>query len=517
MEEVDDLGGQSREMYGRHNGGISIGGPDAGSLTASGLWHQEEPVDNFYEKHGKIFTPLDSALGIFAPNEILLLEGEEPGRDHLYAYADPGFPLTRDFNPDLATFKAGPFYLDLISMTGTILYSDYEGEGTAAKDDGWLSAVSLAFRGAARLTDNLYLTASGEVYYLPGDNEVGFYFANGHRTFARIAYEDYIGDTDWEYVLFDEFGAYHRLSELFDEVEHDEIETAGRYRFGRIEDQRDTDYFDTDSLFFINRAGAAITGSLNDMVRASASYEHFDVWNTLDFDHARNWDRITARLDYDGQEWRIAPFFEYRLTALDDWDQLNHIAWLGATARISENVRAEGKVGYFKSTGTGQNSDRPVYELGIVQELGANTTHSIYGGVTQYLWEDGDNWLSSYGRYSITHRITSRLHGSAYVQYSDLENLDGDMSDRRGWNSGVNLTADVSDYTKVRLHASYADWDYRDPGNADRARWIYRAAIEQRILPYLYGRLLYQYEDFHRAGSQGYDEHLYMLSLTHLF
>ena len=46
---------------------------------------------------------------------------------------------------------------------------------------------------------------------------------------------------------------------------------------------------------------------------------------------------------------------------------------------------------------------------------------------------------------------------------------------------------------------------------------IMRATLHQRILPYLYGKLTYQFEDYETDGTLGYDEHLYMLTVTHPF
>lgn len=515
-EEVELLGGESREMYRRANGGISIGGPDAGSLTASGLWHQDpEPTDSFYERHEKFFGPLDSLLGWLAPREVLMMEGDEPRRNRLYGYADPGFPLTRDFNPDLASAKLGPLYLDLISLSGTLLYSDYDGANPPDDDDGWLSSIDLYFRGGAQITENLFVSLSGAVYYLPFDSEVGFYFANGRPSFFRIAYEGSLGD--WNYVLFDEFEVHHRLSEIFDEIEHDEIDKAGRYRFGRVDIYNGGDYFDEDAVYFLNRLGAAANGPLSEDWDAAVSFEHYDFWDTLDFEHLRNWDRFKARIDYTGFDWPVVPYFEYQLTALDDWDILHHQLWLGARARITENLRAEAKVGYFVATGGNQDHQSPLAELGLVHELGMSTAHSLYAGVTKRIWDDSENLLASYIRYTITHRFGSRLHAKAFAQYADLDNLDGDTLDRDGWTLGTTLTAYLSEYTRADAGVHYNAYDYKDSSISELNRLIVRASLSQRILPYLYGRILYQYEDYAPENAEGFDEHLYMLTLTHPF
>ena len=117
LGEAQMIGAGSKMMYRRGIGGLNIGGPDASSLTASGLWAPDrEPYDNFYERNSGFFDPLDSTLGLLAPNELVLLEGDYPRNDRLYGYGDLGFPLTRNFNPDLATFRLGPVFLDILSI-----------------------------------------------------------------------------------------------------------------------------------------------------------------------------------------------------------------------------------------------------------------------------------------------------------------------------------------------------------------------------------------------------------------
>ncbi len=517
-EEVELLGGESRDMYHRGIGGINGLGPDAGSLTASGIWHQDQPEETFYDRYDGFFDPLDTGLGFFAPRELALFEGsDEPSNSNFSAFVDPGFPLTRDFNPDLATFKMGPLYMDLVSLSGTILYSDYTGYGPAAETDGWLSAVQLNFRGLVQITENLYLSGSGQVYYLPDENEFGFYFGDGNGSFLRLAYETYF--RGWEVTIFDEFRAVHRLSEIFDEIEVDEIAIAGRYRFGRYDDFQDTDYFDTDSIFFINRAGVEVNKDLTDLARISLGYVHNDYWNTLDFEEHRNWDQFYARLDYSGQDWRIAPYLEYRLTAVDSYDTLFHTVYLGATAAITENLRFAGRAGYLHTGGTVSDGDRILGDLALTHQLSESTSHSLSGGVTHSIWYDAQNWLATYGRYTIRQQFGSRLSGTAYTQYSDAESLDDDGRTHEGWLNGVSLTAFVCEYTSLRLDVTYDQWTSGLDGrpDIDIDRWIYRASLNQRLLPYLYARLLYQYEDYNRNDSLGFDENLYMLTITHLF
>jgi hypothetical protein len=387
--------------------------------------------------------------------------------------------------------------------------------GPAAEDDGWLSIISLDFRGVGRLTQNLYLTMAGSLYVLPTEGKVGFFFGDGRTTFARLAYEGYIGD--WEYVLFDELRVLHRLSDILDEVENNEIAEAGRYRFGRFDDGRSSDYFDSDAFYYINRVGASFNGPLGRDLEASVSFEHFDYWKTLDFDHLRNWDRLRTHVEYSGMEWWVTPYAEYTLTAIDDWDTLHHNFWLGARARLSENLRVNGKVGYLLTNSDNRDIDQPIAEVGVYHELSEDTSHSLYAGVRNHIWEDAEDLVASYVRYSIEHSFGSRLHARAYTQYNDLNGEGGTSHDREGWTSGANFTAFLSDYTRSHVGIHYDTWDHSGEIQGDRDRLIIRAPLDQRLLPYLQGRLLYQYEDYDAPRDAGFNEHLYMFTLRHLF
>jgi hypothetical protein len=79
------------------------------------------------------------------------------------------------------------------------------------------------------------------------------------------------------------------------------------------------------------------------------------------------------------------------------------------------------------------------------------------------------------------------------------------------------MTAYLSDYTYLTAGVHYDDWDYSGGSLSDQERWIYRVSLDQRLLPYLLAKLTYQYEDYERSGPAGYDEHLWMLTLTYFF
>jgi hypothetical protein len=222
-------------------------------------------------------------------------------------------------------------------------------------------------------------------------------------------------------------------------------------------------------------------------------------------------------LDYLGFSWPVIPFFGYRLTAAEGWDRLYESFELGARARVSPNVRLDGYVGYFRSHGMRTDYSRPTGRLGVIHEIGPQTTHSLYGGSSYFHDEYGEDLFAHYVRYTLAHRFGLRLRGSLFVQVADTDNLDGIELDRSGWSAGAYLTAALSDYTLARLSVNYDESDVGASPFLDSRRWAYRATIQQRLLPYLYGSLGYQYVDVDTSGTVNYDEHLYRLTLDYLF
>jgi hypothetical protein len=41
--------------------------------------------------------------------------------------------------------------------------------------------------------------------------------------------------------------------------------------------------------------------------------------------------------------------------------------------------------------------------------------------------------------------------------------------------------------------------------------------MAQQLAPYLHARLMYQFEDYDSSAAGDFDEHLYMLTITHIF
>lgn len=496
--------------------GSVYGAPDTIVQGATGIWPYEIEDEDFYSRNPQVFQPIDNVFGVLIPREALIFQGGPQTNTSLAI--DPGVPLTRRLERDRAhfrLFKAGPLFADILSVSGTALYSDVNSTRPYPHDDGFIAAIDLTARAYLRITDNTYISLSGTVYYLPTEGDVGFYLHGNDSTFARINTEYELGA--WDFQFFDEFRVLHRISDMLDPIEHDEIATSGRYRLGRVDDARVGDaYFSGDYITYRNNIGFRATTPMGDDWRFWGGYDRFDYWLSGDADDRRNLDRVRLQIIHEG-DWRIAPYITYNLQTPDEYASIHQSVMVGATTMLTPNVRLGANGGYYWQTGQGlDEKEGGLWGLELRHTITANTTHSLNMGNNFTNNDFGDDFIASYLRYALTHRFSHRLSGSGWVQWSDLERTSATVGDGTVFLAGAGLTYALGDYTQARFRFAYQDVDYRE--TSDLERWIYRLELSRRLATRLTGTLTYQYEDVsQQTGVGDLDEHLIMFNLTRYF
>ena len=501
-----DLHGSADYPRSRADLHSETGGPD---LSTTGIWKYDNPTENFYQRNSQIFDPIDSALGFFSPRESITLESDDSSQFNLSF--DPGLPFTRQFNPDLAHLKAGPFYFDLLSVSAKALYSDYQSQTRPlANGDGLLSILEVTGRGYARLTDDLNLSLAGTVYYLPGDNKWGVDLGGRNRSYARLNWSKKIDD--WDLHAYDEFKVLHRSNDLLDPMEVDEIETAGRYRFGRIDNSRTHGYFDSNGLIYSNIIALQAMRPLGSHWSFWAKLDHTDFWHTSQFIHQHSRDRAQFKLLHEGDNISFPPFITYDVRSRDDFESLQHQVWLGVKGRFTENLRGTSRIGYYWNHGDFARRHREslLYEGGLNHEITSSTRHSLYGGL---IYDDdifGDDGLYKYARYTIAHSFNTRLMARAFVGIQNRE----DDQDLDRWTTGIHLTAHPTEYIQLSLLARYES-NSRD-SMPDWDRWVYRTGLKYRIMSRLHWEVNYQYEDMNRQMGD-FTEHFFYTGITKSF
>lgn len=513
--EWETIGG----YYPRKDGDSAGGGESDRTTSApAGLW----PYPSAGDRRSRFNDAVDRYLGLFAPDGGLSAEAQNLTKGAVTVSSGLPF-LTRAFNPERATLKLGPAYVDILALSGTLLYSDYHGpeQFPPGEGPGWLAVTTLDFRVVIPLTQSLFLAAAAEVYYLPLKNRVGFGLGEGGG--LGLGLNLFAGYTTqingWWFSLTDHLGTGSHFADLFGDVSVDEIQRAGRYRFGREDtaDSRHIGFFAPGNLYLANTVTASAMGLLNPNWRLTADVARVDGWDleNLDLSDYRGTTRASVRVDYAGQDWRFAPFAEYSVSTDDGFELFLHQADVGIQGPITERLRLYARAGYYWTTGDQTPTEGLIYELGLTHEVGPYTRQSLFAGSVVSETDFADRRVGRYVRYTLDQVLSRRARAALFGQWSDTRDVDTDRSSK-GYLAGASLAYQLGEYTRLSLSGAYEE--YTDDQGLTYDRQIYTARLERRLRAGLTAALVYQYEDYDPQDAPGgFHESLYYLTLTQLF
>ncbi len=544
-EEWRTLGG-----YYARPGGASPENPGGGAdgrstLAVSGLWPYQSETANpnsFYARNDPFFGPVERVFGVLVPDfrEGWNYEGRNWSVEVPFAF-DLNVPfLTRGFNPERSTLALGPLYFDLLSVSGSLLYSDYSGTIDPQYDntDGWISVIDVSVRAVIRFSENMFLSIAGTVSFYPEEGNFGFRLGYGNGgglsigSLARFVYEHEFNN-GWIFQILDTVDVQDFFADVYGlyGLEVDELVTSGRYRFGsdldRNEQRRGSgDFWDETRLYLTNRFEASFIGPIWPEWNGRFGVGRDDYWTLDDFEHANAHNEIFTEIDYTGERLRFAPYFRYSMVSNgstdNDWgsfDVWRHTAETGVRGPITETLRLEARAGYSFITGGDEgdpDADTWIYEMGLIHEFGPYTRHSFFAGNVIDYDGFGDERISKYMRYTIDQVLGPRLRARAFIQGADIQEYGNDT--RQQLLAGGSLAFNIFDFTRLTGSVIYEDISSdTDEDGDDHERWIYRGSIEHRILPGLFGSATYQFEDYREATGGYFDEHLVILTLTKTF
>lgn len=487
--------------YARYRGFENHVWPDTRAQLATGVgpFGHQEPT--FFDQHAYVFEPLDAGLGLFADHEALLIES---GQVQHFSFAlDPDLPfITRNFEPEKAHVKGGPFYLDLLSVGAGALYSDYEGpqEFKRGEEDGWLSFLELQMRALMQVSNNFFIAASGRMVYLPQSNRVAFRLGNGYgpNVLGRLNYQERLGA--WDVLVYDDFRA-RSYGDLFDSGA---IERAGRYYYGFTDTLRGRDYFDDEAFFFLNTAGAKASTLLSPDWRLNAMIDRSDIWQTHDFINHATRHHAGALLGYEGSRIPFSPYARYDVNTVDDFDSFFHTAYVGGRGRLTENLRVDARGGYLWSTSRPSDHDSWLWRVSLTHDLSQRTVHGLTFGQDFFIDDFTNQTLvSDYARYHIGHQVSRNAYAQAYAQLSEDEYLHGRETNTGSTQIyGANVNVRPWDYTRVTGGAAYQMRDIED--GRDNERMLYYLRLDHQLMSRTTLWFKYQFEE-----AEYFDEHLY--------
>jgi len=419
------------------------------------------------------------------------------------------FPLfTRQFDPNDAHLKAGPFYFEALWVETGVLYSDYHGPIVfrPGEEDGWLGYASFRFRMTAQLTPSLYISANGEVIYLFGENELGFRNGLGGGPFASIVYETQFGS--WDFRAYAEFGT----GSFYDAFGSDAYERAGRYSFGFLGRYDDGLLYDP---FLYTRVGVEASTLVDPDWRLTLDADHTDYWHVGDDrgDDHRAREHLGALYGAEPNRVPFTPWFSYDLYSNDYFDTAYHTVYAGGSGRLSQNVYFDGRAGYLWTSDDLSRGDSWLWNIGLRHEINDRTTHGVRFGQDYFMNDYSiDSTVSNFFQYYIDHRVSDRLRLHAYAQWSNDEVLSGPFEGGVYERETIGLWVhyDLSD--RLRASLGYLTEDRQNLRNGvDYDRSLFEARLDARIGQRSKAFLLYQhedtdffYEDVYMAGIRRY-------------
>ena len=497
-------------------------GPDLRMQTATDLFPYQDPVPNFYQRHPGLFRNMDHLLGVFTPNDAWTLESRELRHTALTMDANTGF-LTRSFSPDLAMVKMGPLYFDLLYIGAGVVWSDFNGRQNfpSGQGDGLVSYIDMGFRGLFRITDTIYLSAAGQLMYLPQSHELAFGLGYGNQ--AALGIDLFYGDTwgEWDVSFTSSFFGRPGLN-FYTDTYNDGNDRAGRYWFGMQQRRANpTSRFANDGrgAFFGNTvAFNASRLVLGGSWRFWSSLRHSDFWQGFDFDNHGKREQLSLVLGYEGSIIPFAPRLSYDMYSFDGFESLYHQFMLGLTGRLTENINWAGNAGYLFNTGNSTQFGRFLWNMNLTHNLTARTRHTLSFGETFFANDVTNEALTSrYLSYGVSHHFARNMQFSIFAQVSDRENAivgrvnTPDASERAG--GGATLTYQPLDFTSIS--ASILHDTSLKPSNL-YSRWVSRLSISQQLMMRLTGTISYQYEESYGRGGS-FTEHMIQLGLRRYF
>jgi hypothetical protein len=416
--------------------------------------------------------------------------------------------FTRQFNPEQAHLKAGPFFFQAVWLEVGGLYSDYTGPIVfqPGQEDGWLSYASFAFQMTARLNPSLYMTAQGEIIYLFGDNELGFRSGFGGGPFASIVYEWEQGP--WDFRAFAEFGT-GSFNNMFGS---DAFEFAGRYSFGFFGIQDTGLLFDP---FLYTRIGVSASTLTSPDWRLTLSADHTDFWIMSDAPGDDHWAREHFGVRYAAEPGKIPfnPWFSYDLISDDFFDSTFNTFFVGGSGRLSKNVEFNGQAGYLFNT-RDLVSNGFLWTIGLRHRINERTTHGVWFGQNLFMNDFSiDSTVSSFFQYDFQHQITDRLRFDAYVQWSTDDFLSGQLAGGSFESEIYGLWLHYQLSERTTSSVGYLEEQRHDlRSNLDFQRSVLQARLETRIGFQTNVYFLYQHED-----TDFSHEDLYMAGIRRYF
>jgi hypothetical protein len=289
--------------------------------------------------------------------------------------------------PEDAELKLGRLYLDLFTLSGSVLYSDNVAQNEVERDAEAIGIVRLQGRMILQVTETMRFGAGGTVAWLPFENEIGFsdplanFGASLQPVFlTRFDYEIPLGPLT-SFNIYDNFtvqsGGFGE-SRSFDTLQRDVDDLTDR-EGRRVFIQRRT-FDDTDRLFrpgfsILNNSTAEISSLLPTETRVTAGYTRTHLWFAQGAPGQQSSQDIWRfNAANERENMRFKPELEFQARHQNNRPGYDKTIRGGFTGPISPYLDFAASGGVLLSSVGTQNF---LWRIGLLNRIRESTTHSV--------------------------------------------------------------------------------------------------------------------------------------------
>jgi len=458
-----------------------------------------------------------------------------------------GIPIKRGSRPEGAEVKIGNFYLDLLYLSGSLLYSDNVNLTETNRKGGVGGAITLGVTGLYQLNEGLQVSVSGAFIYLPFENKFGISGFGIVDPFAQFAldsqslfsagasYDTLIGG--WQMSLYDDFRIINRTLyslgdqadlDFYDGETFDEQSSFRKQRIytaptsgGRVNRRttQSASSFDISELTYINTAGVTLSRVLPPEIDTRLGYYHQNFWYSGSQQSLTGgalpsyYDTFFLRAESIRENLRFKPYVFYNARTSDlqrGWDQ-----YVGGGLRgpVTDYINFDGNVGYVFSGNTGNTS--LIWQLELEHEISPTMSQRI--GYYRVLTEP-DRQLRETYQYQVRKILGPYMTSGAFARHSVFSDLDTNADLLTQDQVGLFWNYNLAEQGQVALQGFYSKNSFNDPTISDYESWTFRAIYSRQLAATIYGDFIYQFERRDSsAANDSYYENLVAVRLTKVF
>lgn len=261
--------------------------------------------------------------------------------------------------PEDAELKLGNFYLDILSLSGTALWSDNINLVETGKESEEIAVVRLQANLMYQINEAMRLSAGGTAIWLPFKSDIGFTDPMADYNFSltpvfqtQFAYDIPFNKVDVQILeSFTVQSGGFGMGRAFDLLnrEADSLDdTAGRYGFRDIQSQAATQRRFTSTPTYRNAFGANVSTLLPTVTRMTFGYSHDNFWQQRDtLGQQSSADTFVAQLVSERENLRFKPHFSYSARHLNNRFGYDSSVNGGIQGPISPYLDLRAEMGYF--------------------------------------------------------------------------------------------------------------------------------------------------------------------------